>query len=35
METAIYSPRDARVGEIHVEPGTVVESKDLLLTLES
>ena len=33
METAIYSPRDARVGEIFVEPGTVVESRDLLLTL--
>jgi pyruvate carboxylase len=35
METAIYSPRDARVGEIHVEAGAVVESRDLLLTLES
>ena len=35
METAIYSPRDARVGEIHVEAGTVVESRDLLMTLES
>jgi pyruvate carboxylase len=33
METAIYSPRDAQVGEIFVEPGTVVESRDLLLTL--
>ena len=33
METAIYSPRDARVSEIFVEPGTVVESRDLLLTL--
>jgi pyruvate carboxylase len=35
METAIYSPRDARVDHIHVEPGAVVESRDLLLTLES
>jgi pyruvate carboxylase len=33
METAIYSPRDALVGEIYVEPGTVVESRDLLLIL--
>jgi pyruvate carboxylase len=33
METAIYSPRDSQVGEIFVEPGTVVESRDLLLTL--
>jgi pyruvate carboxylase len=35
METAIYSPRDSRVEEIYVEPGTVVESRDLLLTLDS
>jgi pyruvate carboxylase len=34
METAIYSPRDARVGEIYVEAGTVVESRDLLMTLD-
>jgi pyruvate carboxylase len=34
METAIYSPRDARVAEIHVDPGAAVESRDLLLTLE-
>jgi pyruvate carboxylase len=33
METAVYSPRDARVAEIHVEPGAVVEAGDLLLTL--
>ena len=35
METAIYSPRDAQVDQIHVEPGAVVESRDLLVTLES
>jgi pyruvate carboxylase len=35
METAIYSPGDAVVGEIFVEPGTVVESRDLLLKLET
>jgi len=33
METAVYSPRDARVDEIHVTAGTVVEARDLLLTL--
>jgi pyruvate carboxylase len=35
METAIYSPRDARVAEIYVEAGTVVESRDLLMILEN
>ena len=35
METAIYSPRDARIDEVHVEAGSVVESRDLLLTLQS
>jgi pyruvate carboxylase len=34
METAVYSPRDAKVGEIHVEAGAAVESKDLLVTLK-
>jgi pyruvate carboxylase len=34
METAVYSPRDARVGEVHVEAGTVVEARDLLMTLK-
>jgi pyruvate carboxylase len=33
METAVYSPRDAKVGEIHVEPGAAVEARDLLLAL--
>jgi pyruvate carboxylase len=34
METAVYSPRDAKVAEIHAESGTVVEARDLLLVLK-
>ncbi|MGE0448539.1 MAG: pyruvate carboxylase [Vicinamibacterales bacterium] len=34
METAVYSPRDAKVGEIHVEAGAVVDARDLLLVLK-
>ena len=34
METAVYSPRDATVGEVHVDAGTVVEARDLLLVLK-
>jgi pyruvate carboxylase len=34
METAVYSPRDAHVAEVHVEAGTVVEARDLLLVLK-
>jgi pyruvate carboxylase len=34
METAVYSPRDAVVAEVHVEPGTVVEARDLLIALK-
>jgi pyruvate carboxylase len=33
METAVYSPRDGKVGEIHVEAGSSVEARDLLLVL--
>jgi pyruvate carboxylase len=33
METAVYSPRDARVAEVHVEAGTAVEARDLLVVL--
>jgi pyruvate carboxylase len=33
METAVYSPRDARVTEVHVEAGTAVEARDLLVVL--
>ncbi len=34
METAIYSPRDTTVAEVHVEGGAVVEARDLLLVLK-
>jgi pyruvate carboxylase len=34
METAIYSPRDATIAEVHVEAGTVVEARDLLVVLK-
>jgi pyruvate carboxylase len=34
METAVYSPRDAVVSEILVNPGSVVEARDLLLVLK-
>jgi pyruvate carboxylase len=34
METAIYSPRDAKIGEVHVEAGTAVEARDLLVVLK-
>jgi pyruvate carboxylase len=35
METAIYSPHDATVAEVHVETGAVVEARDLLAVLKS
>jgi pyruvate carboxylase len=34
METAIFAPRDARIGEVAVRAGQTVEAKDLLVTLE-
>jgi len=34
METAVYSPRAAKVKEIHVKPGSVVTAGDLLIVLE-
>jgi pyruvate carboxylase len=34
MEAAVYSPRDARVAEVLVKPGTVVAAKDLLVVFE-
>jgi pyruvate carboxylase len=34
METAVYCPRDAKVGEIHVDAGSAVEARDLLLVLK-
>jgi pyruvate carboxylase len=33
METAVFADRDGVVGEVLVEPGTQVDSKDLLLVL--
>jgi pyruvate carboxylase len=33
METAVYSPRDARIAEVHVAAGAVVEARDLLMVL--
>jgi pyruvate carboxylase len=33
METAVYSPRDARVEQVLVETGAAVESRDLLVRL--
>jgi len=34
METAVYSPRAARVADVLVKPGSVITSKDLLVVLE-
>ncbi len=34
METAVYSPRDARVADVLVKPGAAVEAHDLLVVLE-
>ncbi len=34
METAVYSPRDGHVAEIHADTGIVVEARDLLLVLK-
>ncbi len=34
METAVYSPRDAKVSEVLVKPGSVVSARDLLIVLE-
>ncbi|MEQ1870632.1 MAG: pyruvate carboxylase [Vicinamibacterales bacterium] len=34
METAVYSPRDGHVAEVHADTGTVVEARDLLLVLK-
>ncbi len=34
METAVYSPREARVADILVKPGAVVTARDLLVVLE-
>jgi pyruvate carboxylase len=34
METSVYSPLAARVKEVRVQPGSSVESKDLLIVLD-
>jgi pyruvate carboxylase len=34
METAVYSPRDGHVADVHVEAGAVVEARDLLIVLK-
>jgi pyruvate carboxylase len=34
METAVYSPRDCTVANVLVNPGSVVEARDLLVILE-
>ncbi|MDB5357495.1 MAG: pyruvate carboxylase [Phycisphaerales bacterium] len=34
METAVYSPRAAKVGDVLVTPGSIVSARDLLIVLE-
>jgi pyruvate carboxylase len=34
METAVYSPRDATIGEVVVKTGSIVATGDLLIVLE-
>jgi pyruvate carboxylase len=34
METAVYSPRDAKVADVLVKPGSLVAAGDLLIVLE-
>ena len=34
METSVYAPVAGKVAEVHVKPGSSVESKDLLVTVE-
>jgi pyruvate carboxylase len=34
METAVYSPRDATIGDVLVKPNSIVAAKDLLVVLE-
>lgn len=34
METAVYAPTDGVIKEVRVKPGSPVESRDLLLTIE-
>jgi acetyl/propionyl-CoA carboxylase alpha subunit len=34
METAVYSPREAKVGDVPVNAGSIVTAGDLLVVLE-
>ena len=34
METAVYSPRDTTVVEVHIAPGTIISAGDLLMVVE-
>ena len=34
METAVYCPRDAKVADVLVKPGSAVSARDLLIVLE-
>jgi pyruvate carboxylase len=34
METAVYSPRDSKVADVLVKPGSIVAARDLLIVLE-
>jgi biotin carboxyl carrier protein len=34
METAVYSPRDAKIGDVLVKTGSIVAAGDLLVVLE-
>ncbi|HZK79849.1 MAG TPA: pyruvate carboxylase, partial [Humisphaera sp.] len=34
METAVYSPREAKVADVLVKPGMIVSARDLLIVLE-
>jgi pyruvate carboxylase len=35
METAVYSPRDTKIAEVLVAPGSTVDARDLLVVLEA
>lgn len=34
METSVYAPRDAKIGDVLVKPGSTVAARDLLVVLE-
>ena len=34
METAVYAPRDGKISKLHVQPGSLVSSGDLLVEFE-